>query len=105
MPINFYQHTRRLVLQSVTLQNDKLFHPEKILMVFIISMTRKPSYFKVVHVMFLFFISLFSIRTNHTSDYARSLEWRLRETRLVTYDDCESKYYSFMGRNAMFFGT
>ena len=74
-------------------------------MVFIISMTRKPSYFKVVHVMFLFFISLFSIRTNHTSDYARSLEWRLRETRLVTYDDCESKYYSFMGRNAMFFGT
>jgi len=61
-------------------------------MVFIISMTRKPSYFKVVHVIFLFFfISPFSIHTNHTSDYARSLEWRLRETRLVTYDGCESK--------------
>jgi len=29
-------------------------------MVFIISTTRKPSYFKVVHVMFLFFLSLHS---------------------------------------------
>ena len=54
-PINFYHLTRCLVLHRITLQNDKLFHPEKILMVFIISMTRKPSYFKVVHVTFLFF--------------------------------------------------
>lgn len=53
-PINFYQLIRCLVLHRITLQNDKLFHSEKILMVFIISMTRKPSYFKVVHVMFLF---------------------------------------------------
>jgi len=53
--INSYQHTRSLVLHSITLQNDKLFHPEMILIVFIISMTRKSSYFKVVHVKFLFF--------------------------------------------------
>jgi len=58
-PINFYQHTRRHVLHRVALQNDKLFHPEKTLMGFIISMTRKPSYFKVVHVMFLFFLNPF----------------------------------------------
>jgi hypothetical protein len=59
----------------------------------------------VAHVVFLFFfISPFSIHTNQTSDYAKSLEWRLRETRLISYDGFESKYYGFVGCNAMIFG-